>query len=352
MNSRCSRRRVDGHASDAVRVGLERGDLFVRGVVEDAQLEVIRASDEPVLARDELDASDRTKVSRLVVVLGVPCAVTNKTGYVEEIATAMLIAAQSAKQRDQCVRDLHAILFAFVVETCNHRIASTSRIPDPRPGGHHLALSCRQPLIAAYGFEEFAINFVRHTFEHEVSLNSRMQGDGVTLADANLLDAAYVPLLHSSSETFVANLLSGPSPSAERHSKDESITVQAQVSSRPLRLPTFIPTHPAWSRSTNNRHAHFQRLQINTMDAEPGQAPSAQNSLGLGAHTATECLRHLLHICRAPKQKTRYTPPWSSSRPLLDVRVTIRDLKNVRRRHTPAWWKSGPQKYVAGGHRR
>jgi hypothetical protein len=36
---------------------LERSDLFVRVVVEHTELEVVAPSDEPVLPRDELDAS-------------------------------------------------------------------------------------------------------------------------------------------------------------------------------------------------------------------------------------------------------------------------------------------------------
>ena len=46
-----------GQASDIVGVGLERGDLFVCVVVEDAELEVVRARDEPVLAVYEAHAT-------------------------------------------------------------------------------------------------------------------------------------------------------------------------------------------------------------------------------------------------------------------------------------------------------
>src|SRR6266436_8344911 len=56
----------------------------------------------------------------------------------------------------------------------------------------------------------------------------------------DMLDSAFVSLLRNSSDTFVSKLLSGPSLAAEKHSKDESIVVQAQVSSRPLRQPTSI----------------------------------------------------------------------------------------------------------------
>ena len=56
--------------------------------------------------------------------------------------------------------------------------------------------------------------------------------------DSNLLDSAFVSLLRNSSDGYVSKLLSGPSLAAERHSKDDQIIVQAQVSSRPLRNPS------------------------------------------------------------------------------------------------------------------
>ncbi|KAF8967535.1 chitin synthase [Flammula alnicola] len=296
---------------------------------------------------------------------------TNKTSYVrKELFTVLLNAEQSSRQRDQCVRDLYAILFAFVVETCNHRLAPSSKDPPSttqiilfdQPGFQtrgpagttSMSLSGNQPLISAYGqngFDEFNINFAdemlhsyiqRHTFENSVGYNSEMSRDGISLPDvstmdngaciellrgsqlsersqrkpggllgiinkacssyksgksgdgrddemlqelssqygvhssfvagpstggaaerrqfginhyagsasydatnfiekdADLLDSAFVSLLRNSSETFVSKLLSGPSLAAEKHYKDDSIIVQAQVSSRPLRQPSPI----------------------------------------------------------------------------------------------------------------
>ena len=49
---------VYGKTSDVVRVCLKGRDLFVRVVVEDAELEVVGAGHEPVLAGDEADAAD------------------------------------------------------------------------------------------------------------------------------------------------------------------------------------------------------------------------------------------------------------------------------------------------------
>ena len=287
---------------------------------------------------------------------------TNKTNYVrKELFTVLLNAENSEKQRDQCVRDLYAILVAFVVETCNHRLAPAKE-DDPlaqiilfdQPGFQtrgpagtsSMSLTGSQPLISAYGqngFDEFCINFademlqsyiLRHTFENSVGYNECMVQDGVTLPsistmdngaciellrgaqlserfqrkpggllgvinkacssyksgkdgeqrdnellkdltskftvhasfvaernlfginhyagsasydvthfvvkDSDLLDSAFVSLLRNSSDGFVSKLLSGPSLAAERHSKDDQIIVQAQVSSRPLRNPSPV----------------------------------------------------------------------------------------------------------------
>lgn len=308
--------------------------------------------------------------------LGVPAEdlsqiLTNKTSYVrKELYTVLLSAEQSAAQRDQCVRDLYAILFAFVVETCNHRIAPSSKDPPvtsqiilfDQPGYQtrgpagttSMSLSGNQPLISAYGqngFEEFNINLadeilhsytLRNTFENSVGLNAEITHDGLSLPsvstmdngacvellrgaqlsersqrkpggllgiinkacssyksgkggeardddlvqelnskygvhssfvaspttgsaadrrqfginhyagaasydatqfvekDTDLLDSAFVTLLRNSAEPFVSKLLSGPSLAVEKHSKDESIIVQAQVSSRPLRQPSPV----------------------------------------------------------------------------------------------------------------
>jgi len=287
---------------------------------------------------------------------------TNKTNYVrKELFTVLLNAEQSRRQRDQCVRDLYAILVAFVVETSNHRLApakedppSTQIILFDQPGFQtrgpagtsSMSLTGTQPLISAYGqngFDEFCINFademlqsyvLRHTFENSIGYNEHMIRDAVTLPsvstmdngaciellrgaqlsersqrkpggllgvinkacssyksgkgseqrdeellkdlsskfavhasfvadrslfginhyagsasydvahfvekDSDLLDSAFVSLLRNSSDAFVSKLLSGPSLAAERHSKDEHIIVQAQVSSRPLRNPSPV----------------------------------------------------------------------------------------------------------------
>ncbi|KAJ7114120.1 chitin synthase [Mycena epipterygia] len=62
---------------------------------------------------------------------------------------------------------------------------------------------------------------------------------GFVSADADLLDAALVALLRGSSVPFVAKLFAGPSLAAEPHARDPNTVVQAQVTSRPLRMPTL-----------------------------------------------------------------------------------------------------------------
>ncbi|THH29875.1 hypothetical protein EUX98_g4302 [Antrodiella citrinella] len=316
------------------------------------------------------------QVARL---LGVPAeelgeTLTNKTSYVrKELYAVMMNAEQSAAQRDHFIRDIYAILFAFVVETANHRLAPSSQDPPPPtqitlldqpgfqtrgPGGTtSMMLGGNAPLVSAYGqngFDEFCINFsdelmhsyvLRNIFEDSVGYNSQLTGDGVSLPsistmdnsaciellrgaqlserahrkpsgilgvmnkacssaksgkggdkrdedmlqeltakfgnhasfissattavsgvserhmfgvnhyagpcsyevtnfvekDVDIVDSAFVTLLRNSTDPFVSKLMSGPSLATERHSKDESIVVQAQVSSRPLREPTPIP---------------------------------------------------------------------------------------------------------------
>lgn len=306
-------------------------------------------------------------------------SLTTKTNYVKkELYTVLLSAEQSAVQRDRHVRDLYAILFAFVVENVNQRVSPSSKDPPPHTqimlldqpgyqtrgssGTTSIALSGQTPLLNnAYGqngFDEFCINFsdellhsyyLRHTFEDTIGFNAQLVGDGISLPsistmdngacvellrgvglsdssqrkpagilgvmnkaasnfksgkgsqdhrnedmlqlmhstfgvhasfvaspapvpggaqdrnlfainhyagsasyditgwienDADLLDAAFVVLLRGSSESFVSKLLSGPSLAAEKHNKDESIVVQAQVSSQPLRQITPVLVHP------------------------------------------------------------------------------------------------------------
>src|SRR5882757_6161079 len=69
--------------------------------------------------------------------------------------------------------------------------------------------------------------------------------------------SAFVSLLCNSLDGFVSKLLSGPSLAVERHSKDDKIIVQAQVSSRPLRnlSPVLSPNNTL--HALQDEHPHL-----------------------------------------------------------------------------------------------
>jgi len=323
--------------------------------------------------------------------LGVPVedltqALTNKTSYVrKELYTVLLSAEQSSEQRNRFVRDLYAILFAYVVESINHRLAPSTEGPTPRnqitifdqagfqtrgpTGPASMAFSGGAPLISAYGhngFDEFCINFsdellqsyvVRNVFEDSVGWNSELVGDGLVLPaittmdnaacvellrgeqlnerahrkpngvigvmnkaassfksgkggenkdgdmlqdliskfgthtsfvaspsvsgphdrnlfgvnhysgtcsydvtgfaekDAGLIDPVFITLLRHSADPFISKLMSGVGMALEKHPKDETIVVQAQVFSRPIRQPT--PITPPNGGAPSDPHAEL-----------------------------------------------------------------------------------------------
>ncbi|KAG6373915.1 glycosyltransferase family 2 protein [Boletus reticuloceps] len=326
-------------------------------------------------------------------------ALTNKTNYVrKELYTVLLNVEQSAIQRDSLMRDLYAILFAYIVETANHKIAPANRdlLPTTQmilfdspgfqtrgpTGTGSMVFTGTAPLISAFGqnrFDEFCINFadefvqsyvLRNTFEDTVGYNGHMIGDGISLPtiatvdnsaciellrgaqlseratrkpagmlgilnkasssyksgkagdkkadelhqdlvskygvhasfvaspsqggqndrtlfginhyagscsydmssfiekDSDILDSAFVSLLRNSSDAFVAKLVSGPSLAVERHSKDETAIVQAQVSSRPLRQPTRIASPDASAPLPNEEHPPLDPAKIYTVSTQ------------------------------------------------------------------------------------
>jgi chitin synthase len=161
--------------------------------------------------------------------LGVPgdelgTLLTNKTTYIrKELYTVLLDAAGARAQRDQFVRDLYAILFAFVVEHANHRIAPGAQDPPPltqivlvdqpgyqsrTPSGTGSMMLGAAPLIAINGhngFDEFCINFadellasyvLRNTFDDAVGLGAQLAADGIPLPTTPTIDnGACVELL-------------------------------------------------------------------------------------------------------------------------------------------------------------
>ncbi|OCH89984.1 chitin synthase [Obba rivulosa] len=316
-------------------------------------------------------------------------SLTNKTSYVrKELYTVMLNAEQSAAQRDILIRDLYAILFAFVVETANHKIAPASQdTPPPTqivlfdqpgfqtkgpPGSASVYFGGPAPLIQSQGqsgFDEFCINFanellhsyvLRNVFEDSVGYNGLLTSDGISLPpittmdnagcvellrgaqlneraqrkpggmlgimgkacssyrsgksaekkdedmlqelvskfgvhasfdaptsnesftfginhfagpcsydvhgfvekDTDILDCSFVTVLRNSSDPFVSKLMSGPSLATERHSKDESIIVQAQVSSRPLRQLTPILSRTGEPPTPTEEHARLDPSKV------------------------------------------------------------------------------------------
>lgn len=150
---------------------------------------------------------------------------TNKTSYVrKELYTVLLSAEQSAEQRDRFTRDLYAILFSYVVESANHRLAPSAEDAPPHTqvllldqagyqtrgtsGTNSMAFSGAAPLLSAYGqntFDEFCVNFsdellhsyvVRNIFEDSIGRNGELTGDGVPLpAIATMDNSACVELL-------------------------------------------------------------------------------------------------------------------------------------------------------------
>ncbi|KAF8552197.1 glycosyltransferase family 2 protein [Imleria badia] len=155
---------------------------------------------------------------------------TYKTTYArKELFTVLLSAKQSAAQRDQLVQDLYAILFAFVVETANYKLAPLSQTPScsatqivllDQPGFQTRGTPVVEtaPLITAHlsGFNEFCSNFtdemveshvLRSIFDDNSGFNGRITADGISLP-------AVVVMEHSA----CAELLSGASVS-ERASR-------------------------------------------------------------------------------------------------------------------------------------
>ena len=80
--------------------------------------------------------------------------------------------------------------------------------------------------------------------------------------DTDILDCAFVTLLRNSSDPFIAKLMAGPSLATERHSKDENIIVQAQVSSRPLRSPTTVVTRDGSTVSPSEEHSRLDPSKV------------------------------------------------------------------------------------------
>ncbi|KAH9051009.1 hypothetical protein EDB83DRAFT_2629252 [Lactarius deliciosus] len=84
---------------------------------------------------------------------------------------------------------------------------------------------------------------------------------GFVEKDTNILDSAFVTLLHNSGDLFISKLFAGPSLAAEKHSKDKSMIIQAQVLSKPLHHPTLVT-------SSNEDHPHLNSSKVYPMTTQ------------------------------------------------------------------------------------
>ncbi|KAG8739227.1 hypothetical protein FRC10_005858 [Ceratobasidium sp. 414] len=163
-------------------------------------------------------------LDQAAALLGVPSedlviALTNRTNYVRrDVFMSVLTAADCAKQLEQLTMDLYAILFAYVVETANHRIAPRESSPPSGSAGlitmldtpgfqarTNQAGTLLATTLAENGFDEFCANFqaecvnafvLRHTFDDALGLSSRVTSDGISLPDVQMVDnSACVELL-------------------------------------------------------------------------------------------------------------------------------------------------------------
>ncbi|WOO78655.1 Chitin synthase 6 [Vanrija pseudolonga] len=150
----------------------------------------------------------------------------NRTKWVRhDLASVFLDAEGAASQRDSLMRDLYGILFAFVVEMANKRLAPPpsaetlqivqldvpghqSRTLTTEPNQRNSTLLTSAPLINANGqngFDEFSVNFqneilhsylLRRTFEDNLGWNAEISADGIKLPQVPTMDnAACVELL-------------------------------------------------------------------------------------------------------------------------------------------------------------
>lgn len=148
-------------------------------------------------------------------------ALTCKSNYMrKELFTVLLNAKQSATQGDQFVQGLYAILFAFVVETANYKLAPLSQtsscsatqlvLLDQAGFQTKSPSGPGAPLISALrnGFEEFCINsteellqahILRSILDDDAGFNARITGDGISL-----------PAIITTGDFACAELLRGP----------------------------------------------------------------------------------------------------------------------------------------------
>ena len=135
-------------------------------------------------------------------------SLTQKSRFIrKEVVTSFLNVQQASAQRDALMRDLYATLFAFIIETANHKVAppsikgtggkekpSTLIVQLDTPGYQSTAGSSINGPTGAQGVpsrhEEFCTNFVaemvqnwqtRRAFEDHLNPNAEAIADGINL---------------------------------------------------------------------------------------------------------------------------------------------------------------------------
>lgn len=151
----------------------------------------------------------------------------NRTKWVSHDLASVFLDADGARgQRDSLMRDLYAILFAFVIEMANKRLAPAADAPAglqiaqldlpghqsrtlmAEPNTNRQSLLASMPLINASGqngFDEFSVNFgnevlhsylTRRAFDDNLSWNGQLLADGVRLPRVLTMDnSACIELL-------------------------------------------------------------------------------------------------------------------------------------------------------------
>ncbi|EJU06309.1 hypothetical protein DACRYDRAFT_19523 [Dacryopinax primogenitus] len=142
---------------------------------------------------------------------------TNKTNYIrKELYTVLLTVDAAAHQRDRLVADLYSILFAYVVETSNQKVASSPDGRNPHTqivlldtpgyqsrtptGSISSAGPGPNPLISVNGqnsFDEFCVNFtnevvqsyvLRRAFDDTMGYNAEITADEIALPSIATMD--------------------------------------------------------------------------------------------------------------------------------------------------------------------
>ncbi|GAA5863445.1 hypothetical protein JCM1840_007531 [Sporobolomyces johnsonii] len=158
--------------------------------------------------------SNRDVLEKAASLLGVASddlerALTNRVRWIRKEMTASILRAEGADhQRDSLMAALYSILFAFVVETANHKLfPGDEAIAALQEQGGSSILQFNQPgfvnraagrpgsgllVRALNGFDEFTTNYgaelarfwtVEHEFDGDNGVAARAQEDGVRLAD-------------------------------------------------------------------------------------------------------------------------------------------------------------------------